>query len=568
MAAAILVGRPGSPGVGRGRLLPVRPAADPATETAPLATEDQRSRLLAALEAAAAELETLAIDLVTRVGEDVAAIFEAQALFARDPGIVEPALSLVGQGVAADDAILRATDDQAERLASVDDDYFRERAADVRDVGRRVAALVRGETRPELWNRDGEPAILVAQDLDPSIVATIRPELVGGIALAGGAPQSHAAIVARALGIPLVLGLGTAIDGLDRGTDGAVDGSGGRLLIAPSDEELASLEAPSAESPMSATAPVERPLGVAIAANVGSAHEAETARRAGADGIGLVRTELLFLGRHAPPTVAEQRAAYRAILTAMPDRPVVFRTLDVGGDKPAEWQKGTDANPALGVRGLRLGLLRPSLLDDQLTALVEAAGDRELHVMLPMVSAREELDRAREQLAAVVARVAAEQGAVPSAVRLGVMIEVPSAAIMADSLAEAADFFSIGTNDLVQYTLAADRTSPDLADLASPDQPAILRLIDTVVRGADAHGRHVSVCGEAAANLSLVPLLVGLGVDELSVSAPSIGPVRARLASLDADDCRELATRALAASNVAQVRAIAAEASSRETPVA
>jgi phosphoenolpyruvate-protein kinase (PTS system EI component) len=301
---------------------------------------------------------------------------------------------------------------------------------------------------------------------------------------------------------------------------------------------------------------------VAIAANVGSAHEAESARVAGADGIGLVRTELLFLGRHAPPTVAEQRAAYRAILAAMPERPVVFRTLDVGGDKPAAWQPGTDANPALGVRGLRLGLRRPELLDDQLTALVEAAGEGDLSVMLPMVSTREELDLARERLDGVLERVAAGRRVRPSRIRLGVMIEVPSAAIMADSLAAAADFFSIGTNDLVQYTLAADRTSPDLADLAAADQPAILRLIDTVVRAAHGHGRHVTVCGEAAANLSLVPLLVGLGVDELSVSPPSVSAVRELVVGLDPEACRTFATRALAASTVSEVRAIAAEAAS------
>jgi phosphocarrier protein FPr len=281
---------------------------------------------------------------------------------------------------------------------------------------------------------------------------------------------------------------------------------------------------------------------------------------AGADGIGLVRTELLFLGRHAPPTVSEQRAAYRRILAAMPGRPVVFRTLDVGGDKPAAWQAEREANPALGVRGVRLGLRRRSLLDDQLAALLEAAAGEALRVMLPMVSTREELDRARERLEAVCARLAAKGNATPASVALGVMIEVPSAAIMADALAESADFFSIGTNDLVQYTLAADRTNPELVDLAIAHQPAILRLIDTVVRAARTHGRHVSVCGEAAGDPELVPLLVGLGVEELSVAPASVGLIRARVTGLDLEHCRSLATRALAATTVADVRAIAAEA--------
>jgi phosphoenolpyruvate-protein phosphotransferase len=567
MAQLVLIGRSGSPGVGTGRFLPIattdaRNGASPTSVPA----ADARERLLVALDAAASQLEALAAEVSTRVSEDVGAIFEAQALFARDPGIVEPALSLVAEGIAPDEAILRATDEQAARLGSVDDDIFRERAADVRDVGRRVAALLRGESPPELWHRDGHPAIVIARDLDPSAVATLRRELVGGIALAGGAPTGHAAIVARALGIPLVLGLGHAIDDLVAGMDGVVDGSTGRLLVAPTDAELAELQAGTsgaiAETAAATTAPTtDRTLGVAITANVASAREAEAANLAGADGIGLVRTELLFLGRHAPPTVAEQRAAYRRIRAAMPGRPIVFRTLDVGGDKPAAWQPETEANPALGVRGLRLGLRRPALLDDQLTALFEAAAGEELRVMLPMVSAREEIDAARDRLEVVRGRLLAQGRPGPASVSLGVMIEVPSAAIMADALADSVDFFSIGTNDLVQYTLAADRTNPDLADLATAFQPAILRLIDSVVRAAAARGRHVAVCGEAAADPLLVPLLIGLGVDELSVAPGSIGAIRVRAAELDFQRCRELALRAIASSTADEVRAIARETS-------
>ena len=557
MAEAILVGRAGSPGVGTGRLLPIAlgDAGRNGSSVGSGEASDQRDELVRALEAAAGELEALAANLSERVGGEVGSIFEAQALFARDPGIVGPALALVDEGIAADEAILQATDEQAERLASVDDDYFRERAADVRDVGRRVAALVRGESPPELWRRDGHPAIVVAQDLDPSAVATLRPELVGGIALAGGAPTGHAAIVARALGIPLVLGLGRALDSLVAGADGVVDGSGGRLLIEPSETDLAGLFG-GLRAPIAAAGDVARPNGIAILANVASAREAEAAAQAGAEGIGLVRTELLFLGRRTPPTAAEQRASYSRIRAAMPGGPVTFRTLDVGGDKPAAWQPETEANPALGVRGLRLGLRRPALLDDQLAALLEAAAGDELRVMLPMVSTREELDRARERLEAVSAGLAARHQPLPTRTVLGVMIEVPSAAIMADVLAGSAEFFSIGTNDLVQYTLAADRTNPDLADLATALQPSVLRLIDGVVRAARAHGRPVSVCGEAAADPDLVPLLVGLGVDELSVAPASIAAVRARVAELDLAVCREMAARALTASTVGEVRAL------------
>ena len=264
--------------------------------------------------------------------------------------------------------------------------------------------------------------------------------------------------------------------------------------------------------------------------------------------------------------LGEQLAAYRRIRAALPGRPIVFRTLDVGGDKPAGWQPEMEANPALGVRGIRLGLRRKGLLDDQLAALLEAAGGEELRVMLPMVSTLEELEQARAHVDGVLATLTSSGRAAPASIRLGVMIEVPSAAVMADVLAERADFFSIGTNDLVQYTLAADRTNAELADLAVAHQPAILRLIDMVVRAGQGRGRHVAVCGEAASDPSLVPLLVGLGVEELSVTSGSVAPIRSLVAGLDVEECRALATRALAASTVAEVRAIAAQATDRRPP--
>lgn len=309
--------------------------------------------------------------------------------------------------------------------------------------------------------------------------------------------------------------------------------------------------APAGTAGRVAVQPGAERLPVEVAANVGSAHEAELAAEAGAVSIGLVRTELLFLGRSAPPSVAEQTAIYRRILEAFrsgPDRPVVFRTLDVGGDKPTPWQASApEPNPALGVRGLRLGLARPELLDDQLSALVAAAGGETLAVMLPMVAVPSEVLAARARL---------EHLAGSAPVRLGAMIEVPAAAIVADGLAAVADFLSIGTNDLVQYTLAADRTNPALSKLASPLQPAVLRLIRSVVEGARPWGRHVSVCGEAAADPEVIPLLVGLGVDELSVAPGSIGRVREVAAGLDLEACRRLAVAAVAATSIEEVRAL------------
>ena len=563
-----LLGRPGSPGIGIGRVLLVGASATgPAPSAADVGRTDpaaQAGILRDALATAVAELTELAARTAARAGEEVGSIFEAQALFAQDPGIIDAAFVDVAAGALASDAILASTELQADQLAAVDDDYFRERAADVRDVGRRIAAIVRGDPRPDLWHADGHPAVIVAVDLDPSAVASLRRELVAGLALTGGAPTGHTAIVARALGIPLVLGLGPAIEAVPPGVQVAVDGTRGRVIVDPGPDVIAALRA-DADAPLAVADSAPLPAGIvpthgiAIVANVASALEAAAAATAGADGIGLVRTELLFLGRHAAPTVAEQRATYGRIRAAMGDRPIVFRTLDVGGDKPASWQTGpVEANPALGVRGVRLRQRQPAILDDQLRALVEAAAGGELRVMLPMVATREEIDDVRLRLDGIVEEAAAATGERPGAVRLGVMIEVPSAAVMADVLADAADFFSIGTNDLVQYTLAADRTNPELADLATALQPAVLRLIDGVVRAATDRGRHVAVCGESAADPAVVPLLVGLGVEELSVAPGAVAAVRALVSSLDPLACTELAQRALRARTVAEVRALLA----------
>ena len=566
MSRGVLTGRPGSPGVGVGRLLWLAPVTDDGGEVVSLAAARgaaapdraaERARLLEALAEAAAELSALATETTARAGEEIGAIFGAQALFAADPGIVEPALAAIDEGASAAAAIDRVTAEQADKLAAVDDDYFRERATDVRDVGRRVVDRLLGRARPDLHHPDGSPAIVASEDLDPSVVAVIRPGLVTGLALAGGAPNGHAAIVARALGIPLVLGLGNVLGASLDGIDVAVDGSAGRLLVDPDHADLRDLTAVTAPPAISGRPVADLP--VTLEANVGSVREAEAAAAAGADGIGLVRTELLFLGRSAPPGLDEQRTLYRRIARALPGRPVVFRTLDIGGDKPAAYLPSEpEMNPALGVRGIRLGLQRPDLMETQLRALLEADPDSPLRLLLPMVATVEEVAAARRAVDAAGA-VSRRAGAdISTDVRIGIMVEIPSVAVLADAFAPIVDFFSIGTNDLVQYTLAADRTNPALAELATPLQPAVLRLIRFVTDAALPYGRPVAVCGEAAADPLAAALFVGLGVDELSVAPASIGRVRAALAGLDVDVCREAATRAVAAASVAEVRQIAA----------
>ena len=560
MARRLLIGRAGSPGAAVGRLLWVEalgPGQAADGDSQPRDARAEADRLRAAMAEAADELGALARETAGRAGEEIGAIFEAQALFARDPGILDPALAAVSAGASAVEAIDRVAAEQADLLAGVDDAYFRERAADLRDVGRRVADLLTGRTRPDLHRRDGQTAILAADDLDPSLVAAIRPELVGGIALVGGAPSGHAAIVARALGIPLVLGIGASLARELDECAALLDGDGGRLVVEPAEDDLASLPA-SAGAGVSGVPSANR-HGIHVEANVGSIAEAELAARLGADGIGLVRTELLFLGRTVAPGLVEQRAVYRRIADAMGDRPVTFRTLDVGGDKPAGFEPtGAEANPALGVRGLRLGLRREVLFDTQIQAILEASPARPARILLPMVSSLEELRAARIAIERVADRARADGAAVSSEVRIGVMVEVPALALVADMIAPEVDFFSIGTNDLIQYTLAADRTNPELAELATPFQPAIIRLIGATCRAAAAHGRPVAVCGEAAADPDVVGLLVGLGVGELSVAPRAIASVQAALSGLELGAARDAATAAEAAPTVAAVRAIAA----------
>jgi phosphoenolpyruvate-protein phosphotransferase len=574
MARRILIGRTGSPGAAVGRLVWVEAAQAGQAESdhaGPLDPSVEADKLRAAMASAAAELDDLARETAGRAGEEIGAIFEAQALFARDPGILDPCLAAVAAGASAVEAIDRVAAEHADLLAGVDDAYFRERAADLRDVGRRVADLLSGRTRPVLHRRDGQTAILAADDLDPSLVAAIRPELVGGIALVGGAPSGHAAIVARALGIPLVLGLGADLARDLDGRSGLLDGDAGRLVVEPEADDLSAVPgAGSSDIGSWAGGGAERGdevlavaarnrLGILVEANVGSIAEAELAARAGADGIGLVRTELLFLGRTVAPGLAEQRAIYRRIADALGDRPVTFRTLDVGGDKPAGFEPtGAEANPALGVRGLRLGLRREVLFETQVRAILEALPERPARILLPMVSSLEELRAARAAIERAAGRARADGASISTEILLGVMVEVPALALMADQIAPEVDFFSIGTNDLIQYTLAADRTNPELAELATPFQPSIVRLIGATCRAAAAHGRPVAVCGEAAADPDAAALLVGLGVGELSVSPRSIAAVHAVLTGLDRASLHAAAAAAELAPTVAAVRAIAA----------
>jgi phosphoenolpyruvate-protein phosphotransferase len=425
-----------------------------------------------------------------------------------------------------------------------------------------LAHLVGAELgRPTL----AEPGILVAADLTPADTAGLDPEMVLGIATALGGPTSHTAILARSLGIPAVVGLGESTLAVEEGVTAILDGGAGTLRANPAGAEVADAEARAerfrrteAEARSSALEPAVTRDGVRVEvfANVGKPEEAGAALEAGAEGIGLLRTEFLFLDRERMPTEEEQEAAYRGVASALEGRPVIVRTLDVGGDKPLPYlPMPAEANPFLGVRGLRLGLTRPEVFGPQLRAVLRAASDHPLRVMFPMVATLDELLAARAALDDA-RRETIRKGAAAPEVPVGIMVEVPSAALAAATFAPHADFFSIGTNDLAQYALAAERGNERVAALSDALHPAVLRLIRLTVEAAEPLGRTVGVCGELAADPVAVPILIGLGVRELSVGVPAIARVKRAVRETDLGVARPLAEEALGLDSAAAVRAL------------
>ncbi len=520
------------------------PAPAPATATALPAAE--RDAAAARLRAAADEV---AADLERRSGAatgDARDILAATALIARDPALLDAATTAVRErGTAPARAVWEAAATVAETLTALGG-RTAERVTDVHDVRDRIVAALTGVALAGVPDR-AEPFVLVARDLAPADTATLDPERCVALVTEEGGPTSHTAVIARALGIPAVVAAAGALD-IPEGTVLVVDGASGELTRDP---DAALVAAVTAEAAAARSAVLEAPGStrdghpVALLANVGSAADARTAAGIGAEGVGLFRSEFLFLDRADAPTRAEQVAAYRAVFAAFPGRKVVVRTLDAGADKPLPFLTAAhEENPALGVRGLRTARRRPELLDEQLAAIAEAAAaeSADVQVMAPMVAT---LDEARD----VVERCrAAGLGAA------GVMIETPAAALVAPELLDTVDFVSIGTNDLTQYTMAADRMLGELADLNDPWQPAVLRLIGEVGRAGLESGTPVGVCGEAAADPALAPVLVGLGVGSLSMSARSLPVVGVALAGLSLDACREAATAALSGESARAAR--------------
>jgi len=564
-----IVGIPGAPGIAVGpvwRYPPRGAAGGPIVDVTSSGDAELRIRRAAGM--AASQLQALAARLceLDRPGE--AEILEAQALMAVDPTIVDEAVRLVRGGMGPVEAVLAAAEASAEVLAALDDALLAARAGDVRDVAVRVARAVSGAS----VEVPAAPSIVVALDLPPSLLAEMPPGLLLGVALAGGSPTAHVAILARSLGIPAVVAAPELLDDARATSTIAIDGERGEITMDPTAAELQELDdrrATRAARDRAAAALRGLPTAtsdghrIELLANIRSAADTTRALDAGAEGVGLFRTEYLFMRRQSAPTEQEQIGEYRRAMEAFgPERSVVVRLADIGGDKSIPYLgRPEEPNPFLGVRAIRLAQDSRELLLTQLRAIWRAAGAAGVtpHAMAPMVAtiadARLLLELRDEARRAVVATDAS----CPERMVTGIMIEVPSAAILAPELARLVDFFSIGTNDLTQYVLAADRGNPSLAGMQDALHPAVLRTISGVVAGADAAGIPVAVCGELAGDPAGALVLVGLGVDGLSAEASSLDGVRAALASVTGGELDELAAAALVATDAETVRAAANE---------
>ncbi len=580
-AGAVLTGLPAAPGMASGPALLWRRTQRKPPEGSPTADPSAEwSALREALAAAAADIRRAQAGLAGRAAEAAATILDVHLLFLEDEALLDPARDAVFlRKEPAARAWAEAVASAADRWDAVVDPYQRVRAADLRAVGEQVLAILQAErsaldVEPHT-NTTGaaalpgsSPGIVVTDDLSPADVAGLDPAMVTGVACAYGGPTSHAVILARALGLPAVVGAGAALLTIPAGTPLALDGDAGTVTVAPSPGTVRALmrrreafarQAVTAREAAGAAAVTRDGAEVQVEANIAGPQDVPGVVAAGADGVGLLRTEFLFLGAAAMPDEDEQAAAYEAVAAALGGRPLTIRTLDAGADKRLPYLPlAPEANPFLGVRGLRLSLRHPEQLRCQFGAILRVAATRPLRLMLPMVTTPEEVGRARELLAEARASLEARDIALPARLDLGIMLEIPAAALIADHLAPLVDFFSVGTNDLTQYAMAAERGNSQVAALADPLHPAVLRLIERATAAAAAAGIPVAVCGEVAGERLAVPLLLGLGVRGLSMSHALIPAAKQAVRSVDLAAARVLAGEALAAGSAAEVRTLIA----------
>jgi len=526
--------------------------------------EQEIKRLHQAINSVSSQIAQVQARTTQLAGHEEAAIFGAHLMMLEDPALVETASNLIRQqAVCAEWALQSAGEEVAQVLAALEDPYMAERAADVRDVVGQVVRVLTGEVTSTLEELS-IPSIIVAKDLTPSQTAGLNPKLVMGFTTEEGGATSHTVILARAMRIPAVVGVPKVTTQVSTGELVVLDGSLGQLTLRPDPAELALAAHKSAtlqtqterrNQLISLPALTADGARVELSANISTPAEATAALSWGADGIGLFRTEFLYMNRDQLPTEAEHYAAYRQVLLAMgPDRPVIIRTLDIGGDKPVlALNLPYETNPFLGLRALRICLQNPDLFKIQLRALLRASVHGRLRIMYPMVQSVQEVLTAN-QLLKTARQELLDQGEPVGAYEVGIMIEIPAAVTIADLLAQHVDFFSLGTNDLIQYTLAVDRMNTGVAHLYQPFHPAILRLIGQTCDAVHRASKWVGICGELGADPVAVPVLLGLGVKEFSMSAPSLPAAKEAVRAINRSDAQVLAFELLQLSDPVAIR--------------
>lgn len=563
----VIDGIPAAKGIAIGPGFHHKPARFVPTRVRITDAETEMERLQDAIERSERELKEMYEAARKTVGEDVAEIFHAHRMMLKDPDLLETVKQTIDtERVNAEAAFHEASERYADVLQNLPDDYLRARAADVRDVAARVIRNLRNETVDVSFL--SVPAIVFAEDLVPSdTIQYEREKLLGFFTMKGGA-TSHTAILSRALGIPAVVGAGAMPEFISGEHTFILDGDSGQLVIDPDESTLSryleiqqSERTKFVEERAAATIPAVTRDGkrVKVVANIGNLEDAKNASLNGAEGVGLFRTEFSYLEQSSIPSEEDLVAVYHAIFQNFGDLPVVVRTLDIGGDKEVpHLALPEESNPFLGHRGIRLCLSRPDLFKPQLRAILRAGSRSNLCVMFPMIASLQEIRETREVLDECRAELERESTEFNRDPKIGVMIEVPSAALCADQLAKAVDFFSIGTNDLTQYTLAADRTNAKVSHLVNALQPSVLRLIKQVIDHGHASDIWVGMCGEMAAEPLAIPILLGLGLDEFSMNSPAIPQTKAIMRNWDTRQATLLAEQALQCETPADVENLVA----------
>lgn len=555
-----------SEGVGIGKIF-IKPEHNTDKVYTIESAERELEKFKTAHQEAQAGIAKLAVKAQENMGKEQAAIFEAHMQMIQDPELVGGVEGHIQSGTGAVAAVETVVGLYVQMFEAMPDPYLRERAIDISDIGRRIIAHLRQEQLFDPTTLDG--AILVAADLTPSDTALLNNKLVSAIVTELGGATSHSAIIAKTLGIPAVMGIKQATSLFVNGMEAIVDGAAGIVLENPDLETKQRYEEKQA-----AIADYRKTLEIylnqhtvtldgkkiEVSANIAKPAEAQAAVDGGAEGIGLFRSEFIFMDRIEAPSEEEQYKAYKQVLETMGDRPVIIRTMDIGGDKQVPYLGlEKEENPFLGYRAVRYCLDHPEFFKTQLRALLRAGVHGRLRIMVPMIATVKEVRRVKALIEEAKAELSAAHVAFTSDYELGIMIEIPSAALQSHALAKEVDFFSIGTNDLTQYTLAVDRMNASLADLYNPMDPSVLRLVDMTIKNGHAAGIWVGMCGNASGNPKMIPILLGMGLDEFSVSPVSVTEVRKSIMGLNSKALNALAEAAVMAADLETVETLVSD---------